>query len=260
MIRALVLVGLLALPAAAQESVSAILEPAQAVDIRTSVAGRLSVLSVREGADVPSGAPLLEIDSAVQQARVELARIAAEATGALQRAETALAQAQALRDRIARARERGAAQAWEVTQSEQNVGLAEADLIVARETQARAAAQLSLEQATLGEFRVTAPFAATVLEVFAEKGETVDTQTALMTLGRLDELSATAFVPLDWVAELPKDGMLSVTLDDGTRAEAAIDVIDPRVDPASRTVRVKLTMENDAGALRVGTGLVLERP
>lgn len=260
MIRALMLVGLFALPASAQDSVSAILEPAQDVDIRTSVAGRIVDLAADEGAQVAAGAPLVEIDSAVQQARVDLARIAAEATGALQRAETALAQAVSLRDRIARARQRGAAQAWEVTQSEQNVQLAEADLIVARETQARAEAQLALEQATLGEFRVTAPFAATVLEVFAETGETVDTQTSLITLGRLDRLSATAFVPLDWVAGLSQGSTLGVTLDDGTRADAVLDFIDPRVDPASRTVRVKLALDNASGALRVGTGLVLERP
>ncbi|MEL6511679.1 MAG: efflux RND transporter periplasmic adaptor subunit [Pseudomonadota bacterium] len=260
MIRALALLVVLALPAAAQETVSAILEPSQQVDIRTAVAGRIATLEVREGARVQGGEVLLSIDSAVQQARVDLARLAAEASGALQRAETALAQAVALKDRIARARQNGAAQAWEVIQSEQNVRLAEADLVVARESQARAGAQLDLERATLAEFSVTAPFAATVLAVTAETGETVDTQAVLMTLGRLDSLTATAFVPLDWLSGLSEGDRVAVTLDDGRDGSATLSFIDPRVDPASRTVRLKLELPNTDGALRVGTGLVLGRP
>nr|WP_239480001.1 efflux RND transporter periplasmic adaptor subunit [Actibacterium sp. 188UL27-1] len=250
----------MAWPAAAQDSVSAILEPAQQADIRTAVAGRIADLTTREGESIAPGSPLLSIDGAVQQARVDLARLAAEATGALQRAETAVAQAAALRDRIARAHQRGAAQKWEVTQSQQNVSLAQADLVVAQETQRRAEAQLTLEQATLAEFRVAAPFAATVLEVFAEVGETVDTQTVLMTIGRLDNLIATAFVPLDWVADLSVGDRIPVTLDDGGVVEVTLQFIDPRVDPASRTVRVKLAIANADRALRVGTGLVLNRP
>lgn len=260
MIRLIALLCCLAGSVSAQDSVSAILEPAQEVDIRTSVAGRIAVLDVGEGAQVATGAQLLAIDSSVQQARVELARIAAEATGSIERAGIALKQAVALQDRVARARERGAAQAWEVTQTQQNVELAEADLMIARETQARAVAQLELEQATLGEFEMDAPFPATVLEVFVEAGETVDTQTVLMTIGRLDDLRATAFVPLDWTSELSAGDEVSVTLDDGGQRDATLDFIDPRVDAASRTVRVTLAIPNTDGALRVGTGLVLGRP
>ena len=96
MIRVLALLVVLALPAAAQETVSASLEPSQQGDIRSAVAGRIATREVREGARVQGGEVLLSIDSAVQQARVDLARLAAEASGALQRAETALAQAVAV--------------------------------------------------------------------------------------------------------------------------------------------------------------------
>ncbi|WP_299288797.1 efflux RND transporter periplasmic adaptor subunit [uncultured Tateyamaria sp.] len=260
MIRALVLALVLATPVAAQETVSAILEPAQQIDVRVSVAGRIAEIAVIEGAEVAAGALVLSIDSAVQQARVKLARLAAEATGPLQRAQTSLAQAGTMKDRIARANARGAAQAWEVTQSEQNVLLAEADLLATEESRARAVAQLELERATLSEFSVMAPFDATVLEIFAEPGETVDTQTVLITLGRLDQLVATAFVPLDWVSGLIQGDRLNVTLDDDTQREVALTFIDPRVDPASRTVRIKLQLANADRALRVGTGLVLRRP
>ncbi len=250
-----------AAPAGAQ-SVTAILEPAQYAEMKTTVSGRIETIYVREGDAVTGGQPIVQIDADVQRARVALARVAAEGQGGPERARTALAQAMSLRDRVATAHDKGAAHKWEVTQTDQAVALAEADLVIANELQARAEAQLALEQATLEEFVVLAPFDGRVLDVFTEPGETIELDTIILAVGHLDTLTATAFVPLDWAAGFTRGETVSVSLDTppGAVADAVVAVVDPRLDPASRTVRIQLELANPDGAYLAGTAITLMQP
>ncbi|MEM7491188.1 MAG: HlyD family efflux transporter periplasmic adaptor subunit, partial [Pseudomonadota bacterium] len=127
----------------------------------------------------------------------------------------------------------------------------------------RADAQLTLEEATLAEFRVLAPFNATVLETFVEEGENVDTDTAIMEVGRLNVLEATAFLPADALARLSVADEIDGEIDAPSgpvAARAEIAAIDPRIDPVSRTVRVTLTLPNPDGAFPSGAAFVFSAP
>lgn len=257
--RAALLILSLAAPAYA-ESVTAVLEPSRTVEIRSTVNGRVAALGLIDGDQVALGAPLARIDARVQEARVNLAEVIASAEGASVRAERLLEQAVARRDRIATARTKGAAQEWEVVAAEQAVAVAEADKLVAQDDLRRKQAELALEQATLTEFSIDAPFDATVLEVFVDPGEIVDTGTVLMEIGSVNDLIATAFVPVEWMPDLTRDAAVSAQTEAGTRVDAAVKAIDPRVDPASRTVRIVLSLANEAGALLPGSTLIVEAP
>ena len=249
----------LPLPALAQ-SVSAILEPVNSVEIRPSVNGRLDALLAQEGDTVTKGALLATIDARVQKARVALAEVAAAADGSVVRAEIVIDQAKALRERVARARSKGAAQKWEVTQSEQAVQLAEADLKVATESVSRTQGQLELDQAILSEFNMTAPFDGTILEVKTQTGEIVDTQTTILEIGDLQQLRATAFVPLDWLDSLEVGTEVAAELASGKTADGVVSSIDPRVDPASLSVRVRIAFDNTSMALLAGTAVTIAKP
>ena len=242
------------------QDVTAVLEPAQSVELRSTVNGRVTSITDLEGTLVKAGEVIAEIDGSVQRARVKLTQITAQASGTIERARTLLTQAEFRRDRLAAALAKGAAQSWEVEIAEQAVAVARADLIVAQDDQDRRAAELALEQATLSEFEIRAPFDATILNVVVDPGEIVDTATVLIEIGALDTLIATAFVPLDWVPDLPATGPINASLENGTKADVAIRAIDPRVDPASRTVRVIVEVANTAGSLRAGEVINLHDP
>ena len=252
---------LLLLPTVAgAQDVTAVLEPAQSVELRSTVNGRVISITELEGTRVQAGDIVAEIDGSVQRARVALTQITAEATGTVERARTLITQAEFRRDRLAAALSKGAAQSWEVEIAEQAVAVARADLIVAQDDQNRRAAELALEQATLSEFEIRAPFDATVLNVAVDPGEIVDTATVLLEVGALDTLLATAFVPIDWVPSLPATGPINASLEGGTKADVSIRAIDPRVDPASRTVRVIVEIANENGTLRPGEVVNLHDP
>ncbi|MEM9582351.1 MAG: efflux RND transporter periplasmic adaptor subunit [Pseudomonadota bacterium] len=261
MLRALFfVVSVIVSTAANGQSVTAILEPVNSVEIKPSVNGRIAEILVREGDVVKRDAVLANIDARVQRARVALAEIAADADGAVMRAEIVKAQAEALRDRVARARSKGAAQAWEVTQSEQAVQLAEADLIVAREGVLRNQSQLDLDRAILSEFTMIAPFNGTILEVMTQPGEVVETENVVLEIGNMERLRATAFVPLDWLSALAQGEEIEATQTDGTTIIGTVTSIDPRVDPASLSVRVRLSFNNSDLTLLAGTAISVTKP
>lgn len=94
-----------------------------------------------------------------------------------------------------------------------------------------------------------------------EKGEIIETQVTVLEFGNLDRLKATAFVPIDWLADVAIGQSLqaSVGLEE-TQVEIKIVSIDPRVDPASQSVRVRFELENPDRTLLVGTSVQIERP
>jgi len=261
MIRAILLsVGLFAaLPVFAQ-SVTAVLEPSKTAEIRSTVAGRIADIAVEEGDRVGTGASLIQMDNAVQMARVTVAAQSSRADGQLQRAKAAVDEAAARADRIAQARTSGAAQSWEVDAAQQALRIAQAEQVMAQEAQGRAAGQLQLEEAILEEFLLRAPFDGTVLQVFKETGEIVDTQQVLIAFGHLRTLEATAFMPVSALDDLTEGQSIAAIIDTGSDridAEVTVHRIDPRIDPASRTVRVTLTLANADLAFPAGATLEL---
>ncbi len=246
--------------AALAQGISAILEPGDMVEIRSTVDGRVDQVLVKEGDEVVQGAVLATIDARVQRARVALAKIAAESTGPVARAEITIEQAKALRDRVVRARNKGAAQAWEVTHAEQALQLTEADHKVAIEGMARSQSQMELEQAILSEFSMVAPFDGTVLQVYSTEGEIVDTEMTVLELGNLDRLQATAFIPLDWLDWLQEGSEVTATVGDGKTANGTVASVDPRVDPASLSVRIKIEFDNPERTYLAGTAISIFRP
>lgn len=248
------------LPAAAQ-SVTAVLEPAKIAEIRPTVSGRLSEIAVNEGDEVVAGTMLAQMDNAVQMARVSLAEQAAAAQGQLQRAAAATGEAEAFVARVDQARARGAAQNWEVTAARQALKLAQAEQVIAQEAQRMAQGQLVLEQATLSEFELRAPFDGTVMQIFKEPGEIIDTQQSVITLGHLRTLEATGFFPVDQFSDLEAGRTFRATVDNGrTQSETVVTVIsvDPRIDPASRTVRVTVELPNGDLGFAAGATVVID--
>lgn len=252
--------SVLAAPVCA-ESISAVLEPAQMAEMRATVAGRISDILVVEGAVITKGQLIATMDGGVQDARVALAQLAADSSGQQDRAEALVGQAQGLATRVTQAQARGAAQAWEVNQANQAVRIAQADQTIAAEARLRAQSQLDLERAILSEFEVRAPFDGTVLQIYKEPGEIIDTQEILIDFGYLRTLEATAFFPVNYLGRVVVGDTLRGTVETGasTRdADLAVIAVDPRIDPASRTFRVTLALPNNDRGFPVGATLLID--
>ncbi|MCL2042810.1 MAG: efflux RND transporter periplasmic adaptor subunit [Treponema sp.] len=98
---------------------------------------------------------------------------------------------------------------------------------------------------------VVSPVSGTVLQAPFSIGDTVSAQSALYVVGDLSSLRVETFVPERFVAAITQGLRGDVTLEaiPGETFFAEIDEIDPVLDPASRTLRIRLRFINQQGQI-----------
>lgn len=195
-----------------------LLKPNKHVDVSSPVRGIIQTLYVSRGDLVKESAPLFDLRTEIEEAEVKVAEARAE-----------FGERTVLR----------------------NEDLYQQELISVHErdeyaTDARLAV-LSLNEAIarLEQKRVTSPIDGYVVETSRSEGEYVDEQPVL-TLVNIDPLYAEVVAPTSYLGKIEKGMKASVTPEapmDVTH-EAVVSIVDPIVDAASGTIRVRLEMPN----------------
>ena len=206
--------------------------------VMPQVEGIITQIFVHSGERVASGAPMMQIDPAKQQATVksqEQARAAQEAqvTWARQNYE----------------RVSGLAAAGVV--SRQDLDQAKATLDAAQAQLQSLGAQVNEQQVQLHYYQVVAPRAGIVGDVPVRVGDRVLTTTQLTTVDRPGSLEAYIYVPIEKSAQLKTN--LPVQIVDGSGnhlASSRITFISPQVDNSTQTVLAKATIANSNDSLR----------
>lgn len=206
--------------------------------VMPQVEGIITQIFVRSGERVASGAPVMQIDPAKQQATVnsqEHARTAQEAqvTWARQNYE----------------RVSGLANAGVV--SKQDLDQARATLDAAQAQLHSLDAQVNEQQVQLHYYQVVAPRAGIVGDVPVRVGDRVVTTTVLTTVDRPGSLEAYVYVPIEKSTQLKMNLPVQIVDASGTLlASSRITFISPQVDTATQTVLVKAQIPNSNESLR----------
>ena len=212
--------------------------PVRSVRLATAATGRVASLGVSGGEHVAQGAVVLRLEDATPRAALAEAEAEADrARAALRRLEALAADGRVPENRIEEARAQRAAAAA-----------------------ARAAAEKALADRTL-----RAPFAGVVGFPEAEIGAWVQAGDAIVTLDDLSALDVEFSAPERFFSDLAIGAPVRATTDalPGETLTGAVDAIDRRIDPATRSFRARARIPNPqrrvpAGAfLRVR--LVLDR-
>ena len=225
--------------ASAQTVVQGTTRFANIVELHAQQPGRVAEISVIEADAVREGDVLIALENGIQAARVQVAEVAASNTAAVQRGEVLLEQAQSRLKRIQRAASRGGAPKWEVAEARLAVRAAQAELTGAREQVEANQARLRLEREGMEQYLVRAPFDGEVLELNASAGTLADGRTPLLVLADRTEIEVLTFLPANEAFTLNVGSeyraVLGVPVSQDTMA--VLVSIDPRVEPASGTVR-----------------------
>jgi membrane fusion protein (multidrug efflux system) len=215
-------------------------ESDQAIVVVTEVAGTLERLPFREGDAVQKGAVLAEMDDDKLRAERD-------------RTEALRDQARITFDRTKALVESGAG-------AQQNLDDAAAGLKVAEANFALAAERLS-------DARITAPFSGTVGSRLVNAGAYLESGQPITNLARLDDLRVMFAAPERYLGRLERGAPVevSVTAYPGYALTGEIHVVDPVLDPATRSARVVARVKNPGGKLRPGMSvnvstLLDERP
>jgi len=239
---------------------SGTLESPAAFVVKPKISGRILRLGVALADTVARGQVLawLDDDEPVQlvaQAEAELAVTEAS----LAEADSALVIASRELQRIATLRQRGVASEaqFDVAQADQLTKQAQAKVAAAQVTKAEAA--LASAKVRLGYTRVVAGWNGgndhrVVAERFASEGETVTTDTPLLSIVELNPITGVIFVSERDYARLRPGQAASLTTDayPGHSFQGRIDRIAPIFRQATRQARVELVFENRDHRLKPG--------
>lgn len=209
-------------------------------EVGTSISARVSQVFAAPGDVVKAGQPLVELASPdvgrvraallTTQARLELAKQTVERRAAL------------ASEQIIPQRELQAAQA--------ELAQAEAEHRAARET----VSAVGAGRGSGSNFTLAAPIAGTVIERTALRGRLVDAETPLFVVGELSKLWLVVHAFERDALRMQTGAVARVSFPalPGQVANGILTRVGSRVDPTSRTVDVRLELENPTGILRPG--------
>ena len=213
-------------------AVSGSLEPEQSATVRAEVGGSVLRTYAEAGQRVKRGQLLARLDQrAVQDAFLS-------ARSAVRSAETALELARRNAERAERLAEAGAV-------AERDLETARWDVTNAEGALADARARLSNAQEQLDDTQVRAPFDGIVSDRPADAGDVVQVGAALFTIVDPTRLRLEASVPAEQIGRLRSGTEVEFTVNGlDRRITGRIERINPVVDPATRQVRIYVTIPN----------------
>ena len=199
----------------------------QGVDLTVEVGGTVKELLFQSGEKVELNQPLLQLDSAVEQASLGTAQ-----------AELGLARVEFERGRS--------------LVSRQTISKSEFDRLSAQLQKANASvAQL---KATLDKKRILAPFAGTIGIRQVDVGDYVATGTTIATLQDLTRLHVDFYLPEQNTPQLAigEQVRIKVAAYPDEVFEGEIDAINPKVEDATRNLLIRAALDNPQGRLLPG--------
>src|SRR6202140_3591814 len=206
--------------------------------VMPQVEGIITQIFVHSGERVASGAPMVQIDPAKQQATVR----SQESARAAQLAQVKWAQQNY--DRVSGLANAGVVSKQELDQARATLDAAEAQLHSLE-------AQVREQQVQLHYYQVVAPRAGIVGDVPVRVGDRVLTTTTLTTVDRPGSLEAYIYVPIEKSAQLKMKLPVQIVDSSGNMlATSRITFISPEVDTATQTVLAKATITNSKDSLR----------
>ena len=197
------------------------------VTLSAEVAGTVAKIDFESGAAVEKGTLLAQFDVSVEQAQLRSAEASAE-----------LARLNAERIRELRNKDT----------------LAQADLDTVEAQLKQAVANAEAIRATIEKKTFRAPFAGTLGIRKVTVGQYVNSGQAIVELQTLDPIHVDFSLPQQRVVDLAVGQSVEVTTDgvSGAKFTGKITAFDPRIDPATRNLRVRATLANDGAKLRPG--------
>lgn len=208
------------------------LESPDMATVASEVRGRIISLDVPEGRRVEEGHILVQLDDA-------------ESGAALRRAQARLRNARDRLHRLEKLRDQSVS-------SEQAYDDAKSEFDAAR-------ASFDEEKTRVGKTTILAPFTGVLGMRQVNVGQYVDAGTAVAELTQVDPLELHFGIPQRHAAQIALGQTVHGRVGRcGPRFEGTVDVIDPRVDPATRSLQLQASIPNPDGVLYPGMAVSLQ--
>jgi len=265
--KAQVIVGasLLACVPAWSASFDCLIEPTQAIDVGSPVAGLLDKVYVRRGDRVAAGQVLATLESQAEQAAAELARYKSQASGPTMTAESKIEFSKRKFQRRMQMAAEKLMSPQERDDAEAEYKLAEAELQVAKENKEVAHIEHKQQSGLLALRTIRSPFDGVVADQLLYPGEVVEStgnKKTILKLAQLDPLRVHVILPMAAFRKVSL-GMTAQVYPEmpiGGSYSAKVKIVDKLIDAASGTFAAFLEMRNPRLSIPVGVKCKAEFP
>jgi len=233
---------------------SCVIEPRDIIEIGSPVEGLLEKVAVGRGDQVSKGDLLARLESGVEMAEADLARVRANSKTGLKSSRARLAYQAKRYTRAEKLFKREVVAKKSLDEYETEQHLAEID-VEQEEINARLAGlDLARAKGILDRRVIRSPLDGVVTERKLSPGEYVSAQVPILVLASLNPLHVEVYAPQAFYGRI-KPGMTGLVSPDepvGGRYEARVVVVDPVIDAASGTFGIRLELPNPEKRIPAG--------
>lgn len=253
----IILLGLPLHEAFAQLSVTGIVRAEEEVLIKSELSGLVQHIAVREGERVLEGQLLVELENEHQKINLELSRTGmAKAKAAVEETQVVLDNSEKELNRIQIAA--SALPRKELEDIRDQVLRLKSSLAAQMADLARADQEVKLREQELKDTEIRAPFDGTVTEIFINRGDSLrPIETPVLQLVGLDLLFAELRLPSSYVPNVRLQQPVKIQVEGEWmgrtgQIEGRVTYINPTIDAASRTFKIKVGIPANRGTVRPG--------
>lgn len=240
-------------PTATASTIEGLTEPFRTIDLAAAETGLITNIDVEEGQQVTENQVLARLDDAVLQSARAIAEATKDAVGQIKVAEAEYKLRAQRYDKLRALLGEGHATQEEVSLAESERDVAAARLQQAKET--RRIKELEYERTLVQIERrlIRAPISGVVTKVHREPFEFVSyADPVVMQVVQLNPLRAVFTVYPQQIKGWTVGEDVEVKLNTSGNARGTVSYISPDLDGESGTLRVKVTIPNEAGRYRSG--------
>ncbi|WP_333600415.1 efflux RND transporter periplasmic adaptor subunit [Flavobacterium sp.] len=215
-------------------SLSGSIEANEQIEIHSEVSGIVESISFSEGSQVSKGQVLLKVNDIELRAQLAQAKTKESLASENERRARLLLQKEAI--------------------SQEEYDIASADYRTAK-------SQTQLIQAQIGKTSIRAPFSGKVGLRNISPGTYVTPTTLIANLVNTNPLKITFSIPEKYASEIVKGSQITFTVPNMTeKFSAKIYALEPGIELATRTLKIRALTENSNGKLLPGTFANIELP
>ncbi len=238
-----------------------VIQPSREVQLSSAVSGILESIEVDRGDAVTEGQLLARLNSGVERASAELARQRAESELAITSQQEKLALATRSLARVDTLHSNQMISEKEQDETRTEARLAQLDFDTAREQKTIAGLEYRRALELLKLREITSPLNGYVVDRYKSVGEFVEEQPILL-LAQVNPLYVEVIAPVGLYRTIAPGTTAKIFPEQpiGGELQAVVKTVDPVVDAASGTFRVRLELDNSDNAIPAGISCGVEFP
>jgi RND family efflux transporter MFP subunit len=239
--------------AAEHAELDCLVKPEMYIELSSSVDAILEKMLVDTGDYIKKGQPLVQLESSVEMARVNLAELQATSNSEIENRQVQLQYAKRNKKRIRELFSKNSVSRFEKDKADTEVALAQIELNKATENKQIAQLNLELAKTQLALRTIKSPIDGIVVDRYSMVGESVVERT-IMKLAQVDPLRVELIAPTEYFGLIKKGMEVEIYPERPANKifKATVSVVDQLIDPASGSFTVRMALPNPGDELVAG--------